>query len=345
MEEMLVNNRIENDLKQWQEREMRFYNLLAISAANNQPLLKEKLRQYELLAAKYKFTENTDEKQTLRFLNIEKSRISKQLYPNFIVRLLRKTASHLQNDIVIRKEKKLKQENIQVLHDQVQRLGFPNLSQKIKENSIKDKDSFTIPLSYHINEYQKIDHTILFSKSETGLYKINGFTTNIENKFNEQENREYYFELKNGYCENITQAYNLLSGRAVKCKDSWIQMDFNDKDSSNKYKIKEFYSEYNYNLVKELQQLPMKQFKSSDDKEKFIASLKNGNKEKIIIIKNKKEYEFLIEANPQFRSFNFYGKDDKKSSISTIVNKKSQTKTRINSELPLHNLKTKSQKI
>jgi len=70
-------NRVEAELNQWRSREERFSKLFSFSLSNNRALLKEKLDYYDRIAAKYKGTQDLDERFALRVLRQERNRIEK----------------------------------------------------------------------------------------------------------------------------------------------------------------------------------------------------------------------------------------------------------------------------
>ena len=63
--------------------------LFSFSLSSNRALLKEKLEYYERIAARYRGTQDQEERFALRMLRQERNRIEKQLYPNPLIRLLR----------------------------------------------------------------------------------------------------------------------------------------------------------------------------------------------------------------------------------------------------------------
>jgi hypothetical protein len=107
-----------------------------------------------------------------------------------------------------------------------------------------------------------------------------------------------------------------LSGRAIEKKDSWLQFDLNDKDSFGDYRLKEFYLDFGYNLEKVIQNLP---FKELIDKREIFESLKDGNRQKVIFLKDGIECRFYIEANPQFKTINIFDENSKKITLNSAL--------------------------
>ena len=319
MNELLPVNRVEMELKQWHSREERFSKLFNFSLSNNRLLLKEKLHHYERIGTKYKGTKNLEESFALQMLKHESNKILKQLYPNLLVRLIRKlVVAPIIDQIAVHKDAKEEEKNNQALQDQVQRIGFRNLSSKIEKQIKLGHAQFNIPVSYYINEKERLDHELSFSKDQSGKYQFDGYKTTLQNELKPEENRSQYFKLQERNSVDTKQAYNLLAGRAVQKEKSWIQLDLNDKDASGNHRIKEFHSGYGYDLEKAVQ-LPLKELSNKNEADKLKDGLKQGNRLPVTLIKNGNEHRFYIEANPQFKSLNIYDEHSRKITPSTAL--------------------------
>lgn len=316
-------NRVEAELNQWRSREERFSKLFSFSLSSNRVLLKEKLEYYERIAAKYKGTQNLDEQFALKMLRQERNRIEKQLYPNLFIRLLRRLlVAPVKEQIVIRHDNRKTEENSQALHQQVQRAGFPDLSAKIDEQIKQGQQQFSIPVSYYINDKERLDHQVSFVKDQSGLYQFEGYKTTLHNESKPDERRQQYFSMHNGYNVNTTEAYNLLSGRCIQNGGTWMQLDFNDKDAQGNFRVKQFHSDYGYDLDKVLQQLPLKELLNKGEADKLQEALKNGNRISVSFVKDGNEQRFYIEANPQFKSVNIYDEHSRKITLHTALGNK-----------------------
>lgn len=305
-------NRVEMEFSQWKAREERFNTLFSITPAENRSLLAEKLRQFERIRTKYKSSKNIEEQHTLRILKMEIHRMSKQLYPSLISRILRKIITSTQNQLSLRSAAKKDERNFNSLNEEVQRIGFPDLSEKLKNLINKEQENFSIPLSYYINEKEKITHTLSFSKNAERHFELDGFKSSMQNNSAPEDSRDYYF--KNGQERNfkLNEVYNLLSGRSVEHNQSWFQLDFNDRDASGNYHLKEFRNEYAYDLEKTLKSIPLKEISNTYEMEKLKHALRQGDRVSAVLIKNGRENQIYIEANPQFRSLNIYDRHFRK---------------------------------
>ena len=327
MNEPLAVNRVEMELNQWRSREERFSKLFNFSLSNNRSMIKEKLHHYERIGTKYKGTKNVEERFALQMLKQEKNKILKQLYPNLLVRFVRKLlVAPLINQIAVRKDTKEEEKNNQSLRDQVQRIGFRDLSNQIDQQIKQGREQFTIPVSYYVNEKERLNHELSFVKDQSGQYQFEGNKTTLQNESKPEEDRSQYFKVHEGNSLITIQAYNLLAGRAVQKEKTWMQLDLNDKDAKGNHRIKEFHMGYGYDLEKTLQQLPLKELVNKTEANKLQDSLKNGDRQPITLIKNGNEHRFYIEANPQFKSVNIYDEHSRKITVSKALgNKTMQT--------------------
>ncbi len=256
-------------------------------------------------------------------LRQERNRIEKQLYPNLFIRLLRRLlVAPVKEQIAIRQDNRKTEENNQALRQQVQRTGFPDLSAKIDEQIKQGQQQFSVPVSYYLNDKERLDHQLSFVKDQSGLYQFEGYKTTLYNESKPDEKRQQYFSMRNGYNVNNTEAYNLLSGRCIQSGGTWMQLDFNDKDPNGNFRIKQFHSDYGYDLEKVLQQLPLKEPLNKGEADKLHEALKNGNRISVSFVKDGNERRFYIEANPQFKSVNIYDEHSRKITLHTALGNK-----------------------
>jgi len=318
-----VANRVEAELNQWRSKEDRFSKLFSFSLSSNRALLKEKLEFYERVAAKYRGTKDQEERFALRMLRNERNRIEKQLYPNPLIRLIRRLlVVPVLNQLVIRQDNRRIEQNSQSLHDQVQRAGFNNLSEKIDQQIKQGQQQFSLPVSYYINDKERLDHQLSFVKDQTGAYRFDGYQTTLYNEAKPGEKKQQYFRTGEGNDVNITGAYNLLSGRCIQRDGIWMQLDFNDKDAQGNYRMKQFHADYGYDLERVLKELPLKELLNKSDADKLREALKDGNRISVSFIKDGNEQRFYIEANPQFQSVNIYDEHSRKITLNTALGNK-----------------------
>ena len=101
-----------------------------------------------------------------------------------------------------------------------------------------------------------------------------------------------------------------------------MQLDFNDKNPNGNFRIKQFHSDYGYDLEKVLQQFPLKDLLNKVEADKLHDGLKNGNRISVSFVKDGNEHRFYIEANPQFKSVNIYDEHSRKITLHTALGNK-----------------------
>lgn len=330
MERQEPLNRVAIALQDWQAREQRLGQLFSIDPAQSRALLAEKLRNYERIAAKFKSTDSTDERMALRVLRHESKQIEKKLYPNFFVRLFRKLfVAPVRDQVVVYNDRQSLQQNTSALQSQLQRTGFTGLAEQLTKKIDEGHQQFSLAIGYYHNDKERLEHQVAFAKDQNGRYQFEGFNTSLINEGNPSEKRQHFFDARNASDIDATEAYNLLSGRAIEKDGKWLQFDLNDKDAQGNYRIKEFPAAYGYDLDKMLQQLPLKELKSPTDLDKLIQDLRQGHRMEVSFLKDGNERRYFIEANPQHKSVNIYDEHSRKISLNTALGAKTMEAVKV----------------
>lgn len=331
MSTKLPVNRIENALEEWQKREERFGKIFSSDILKNKPFLQEKLKYFDAIQAKFGRTGNDEERLALRILRQQRNQIEKLLYPNLLVRLLRQMILPVKQQQAAKQTEQRTVNNEQALKESVIKAGFDNVSNKLEQYIKQGQKEFSIPVSYYINEKEKLEFDLLFARDNNGQYQFEKYKAALQSENKSQENREQRFVFEPDNIITATHAYNLLAGRSIQKEyvsgennkqTAWVQLDFNDKDSAGNFKIKEFQSAYGYDIKEVLKQLPLKELMTSEATEKLLNALKNGHQQAVTLEKDGKEQKLFIEANPQFKSVNVYDENLKKTSGSLVLGNK-----------------------
>ena len=85
-----------------------------------------------------------------------------------------------------------------------------------------------------------------------------------------------------------------------------VQMDFKEADGNGNFKLNQYHQNYGYDLEAALSKHPIKELDTAKFKDDLIDSLKKGNVQSVIFLKDGKEVKHYIEANPQFKTINAY---------------------------------------
>lgn len=209
--------------------------------------------------------------------------------------------------------------NFEFLKDGLKYMGFgEKLNADLEKQINQQPTEFNLTLQGEFKKdgvTDRVDYRLDFKKSDqTDMYFFNRYQATLKNDDPAQEKSQTFYITKNS---GITakEAYNLLSGRAVN-KDlnnkegqpfnAWLQLDFQEKDKNDNFKVKQYHTGYGYELESTLNKYPIKELTNEEEKGKLIKSLEKGNLQPVTFIKEGQEQKMFIEANPQFKTLNLY---------------------------------------
>src|SRR6478609_138343 len=209
--------------------------------------------------------------------------------------------------------------NFEFLKDGLKYMGFGDkLNAELEKQINQQPAEFKLQLEGEFKKdgvTDKVDYKLDFKKSDTtDMYFFNRYQATLKNDDPTLEKSQTFYVTKNS---GITakESYNLLSGRSVN-KDlnnkegqpfnAWLQLDFQEKDKNDNFKVKQYHTGYGYELEATLNKYPIKEMGNEEEKGKLIKSLEKGNMQPVTFIKEGKEERMFIEANPQFKTLNLY---------------------------------------
>lgn len=319
-----VKNRVEDGMNKWRLREERLNNLFSFDVSRNKAFMKDKLRYYDEMAARYKGTANPEERYYLRMLKQERRELSRLLFPNRFIRFLYwAIVRPTRRMYVVRQETRQearKVNNMDSLKKGLDRTGFGSKKQLLEQYVQQGKPAFSIPASRGINAHERLEYNLSFSRDANGTYRMDGYKAALHNGQKQEKWRQQYFDRKTFGDLSSMQVYNLLSGRPMlleqfakdgAAQHKWIQLDFTQKDANSNFGVKEFGVGYTDNLRDAVRKLPLKELKDERATEQLFAGLKAGNRQAVHLQKDGKEELFHIEANPRMRSIRVYNSHGK----------------------------------
>ncbi len=332
----LITNRVAAELRHWQEKQQRLSQLFSFDVTTDRDFLQEKLQYYNAITARYQNSANPEERLALRILRRESSRIEKQLYPNLLLRLLRKLAVQpLKQQYLARQEAKERLQNEQTIKNALHKAGFGQVTNKLDEYLRKGLPEFAIPISQFVSEKERINYQLSFAKDTSGQYQFKQYIATLNATNDPARNKHQLFRKEQGITAH--QAYNLLAGRAIEREQNvlngsqqttWLQLDFTDKDALGSYRMKEFHAGYGDTLKQVLNQLPLEEKLHEQGIEKLLNDLRNGNRPMVFLQKDGLEQKYFIEANPGRNSVTLYDYQMKKVRLdSVLASKMGQSET------------------
>ena len=209
--------------------------------------------------------------------------------------------------------------NLEFLKEGLKYLGFGEKLNADLENKIKEQPAeFKLGMVGEFNKgdtKEKVNYSLDFRKSDqTDMYFFNRYQATLKNDDPAKDVTQTFYITKNA---GITakEAYNLLSGRAVN-KDlnnkegqpynAWLQLDFQEKDKNDNYKVKQYHAGYGYDLEMVMAKYPIKEQLNAEEKTKLMKSLEKGNLTQVTFAREGGEDKMYVAANPQYKNLDLY---------------------------------------
>src|SRR5690606_1345365 len=129
------------------------------------------------------------------------------------------------------------------------------------------------------------------------------------------------FYINKGNNITLKEAYNLMSGRAVRKvfenKEGrnytcWVQLDPFTTTPNGNYKLAYYHENYGYDLESTMSKYPILEMGLEEFKDSIITSLQKGNMQMVTFDIDGKEEIRFIEANPKFKSITIYNESMEK---------------------------------
>jgi len=222
----------------------------------------------------------------------------------------------------------MNENNLYYLQNTLKYLGFgESLHEKLKAAIEKGATEFSLEfknLQPAANANDKpeladaVSYVLDFSKSkESDLYFFNKYQASLQ-KPGQDAKLEQTFYINKGKGVTVKESYNLLSGRAVN-KDVvlksgekanlWMKLDFSDHSPEKGYSTNTFGDAYGFSLKGTVDKFQLIDMDKQGFKDQLLKSLERGNLHEVSFMKNGKETNGFVTANPQFKTLDFYDMD------------------------------------
>lgn len=208
----------------------------------------------------------------------------------------------------------MNEKNLEHLKNDLKYLGFgEKLYEDLQRNLMEGKESFQLKFTTEMNRkpYEAVLH---FRKSDsTENYFFNSYQASVERTNGQRVGQTFY--LDNGKGVTAKESYNLLEGRAVHKElenkegqkyGAWLQLDFANKDKRGNYEMKQFHSNYGYDLKEAVSKFAVAELADPEKEKSLMQSLQRGNVQSVTIEKDGSAHKMFLEANPQFKVVNLY---------------------------------------
>jgi hypothetical protein len=230
--------------------------------------------------------------------------------------------------------------------NQLKRTGFaeaytPELQAKMAQGLPEIRHPFTKTF-----DGDKVDATLHLKKSATSdFYFLNKFdlrlqkegqTNGVSQTFyltrkpaDKEEDGAQKQHLENKY--TLKESYNLLSGRPVfkdlvnqegQAYQAWVKLNFKNTQQNGNFEIKQYHTNYGFNLEKTLANYPIKELTNPQYKASLMDSLHRGNLQKATFVgPDGKEEKLYISPNITFGSLNVYDQNKQRMPTEMLVDK------------------------
>jgi hypothetical protein len=202
----------------------------------------------------------------------------------------------------------MNEKNLEALKNNLKYLGFgEGLNEQLEKNIREQKPEFTLQHEVTYNNQKMLMDLSFKGGDQNDMYFFNKYSATLDDK-----QQSFYLDRGNGV--TTKEAFNLLQGRAVN-KDlvnkegekynAWVQLNFSKKEESGNYKMDRYHENYNYNFVREVQNLVLKPMPQDQEKQ-LMLSLQKGNIQSATFLREGEEVKMFVEANPKGRTINIY---------------------------------------
>jgi hypothetical protein len=245
---------------------------------------------------------SADEKLVLAMLKKTTARLEKQLYPNPVLRVLRRLKSLVYDrPVQASRLKQLKADNISSLSRELGSIGID--ADKLSLDKKLDFESPVVNIGvaspYGTDHNYKVN--LHLEKDQAGAYELKGFTAELKNAINPESSRSYKFDAVLGI--NTREAANLLQGRAVlkhyqiganRMASKWVQLDFKQLTAERKPLLKEMGADYEFNIRQQVTGIASALEKWDLTSSRVLDGLEKGNQ---IALKQVTGETVYLEAN------------------------------------------------
>ncbi|MNJ87477.1 hypothetical protein D3C87_49970 [compost metagenome] len=245
---------------------------------------------------------SADEKLVLAMLKKTTARLEKQLYPNPVLRVLRRVKALVYDrPLQAARLRQLKADNIASLSSELESIGVDperlNLEKRLDFESPRMDIAMVSPYGTDHNFQLKLH----MEKNESGAYQLNGYTAMLKDPANPEKSRSYTFEAASGV--NAREAAKLLQGRAVlkhyktennRMGSKWLQLDFKNLSIEGKPVLKEMGADYEFNISQQVTQIATALEKWELTSARVLDGLEKGNQ---IVLKGVNGETTLLEVD------------------------------------------------
>ncbi len=336
-------NRAEQLWKNWEEKQKGLESLAGLGGESSRTI--QKLKYDFLRQGLYRLSVQPSEKEQL-YLHVIRSvtaKLEKQLYPNPVIRTLRRLKALVYDKPAhLKKFEQQKAENMEQLTGQLKASGFASFTGKLDNYLDYERTNISIPMTTQLPDKGSMDIALKLERDQTGRYRYTEYEASLYRDGAVQ--RSYTFPAESKV--TAVEAANLLEGRPVSksyqtadgsISQKWVQLDF----KGNEPKLMEFHADYGYDLKKELMAAATGLGVDGLSRDKIVKDLEAG---KLIAMEVPGKGQYYLHANPADRSVSLLDAGKRPAELSELIKEVSQSKAAVSRpEVKLHKVQENHQ--
>lgn len=321
------------DLEKWDVKRRDYLSLGKGTLKSDKKFLRAELRYLDEMAAKFKHTLSPDEKLTMIFVNGRRKHLAEN-HLDPLRKIWRYISGWRDSSNMAQRNEHVMNRNISNIRTELKKLKLSAVAKQVEQNIRKGLPAFNTTLSYAVNEEEKVSFKLNFSRSATGDYAFDNYNINLTNESTGKSTSERTVNPIEGQFFSAEQAISLLAGRSVALNHSdqlishsnpkaykpdldmygshesvrtvWYKLDMNDNlNPSGQLALKEFHSNYNFDIIARLDELKFRDDSRSIYPEVYSA-LQKGDRVGVEIPRSVGYETIFIEADPQKRDFKYF---------------------------------------
>jgi hypothetical protein len=226
-----------------------------------------------------------DEKLVLGLIAKSAAKLERQLYPNFVVRMvIRLKRIVYDRPMQAARLKQLKSGNLLSLSRDLGRMGVDVERLDLEQRLDSESPRLDIPMVSPYGTAHNFEVTLHLEKQQSGAYALKNYTAELKDPLGVEKNRSYTFSAASGI--NTREAVNLLQGRSVlkyhksgekQMGSKWLQLDLKQLDLEGKPVLREIGADYEFNIKKQIAGIASELEKWDLTSSRVLEGLEKGN--------------------------------------------------------------------
>lgn len=203
------------------------------------------------------------------------------------------------------------------LEDLMEQVAFTGYAERLRLDLDtylhEDKRSFVLYLEDHMDQ-QPVSFCLYFNRPEgSDRYVFHRYDMSLRGAQQDLLARHRFY-LTQSYRILPREAYNLLSGRAVRKLFGdrepqpyfvWLQLQKHAGDPTLRV-LKQYHPQYGYQLEDILERLPILELKDLESRNRLMEGLYGGECCEVRLLWLQREIRLFLEANPRFKTLTIY---------------------------------------